>query len=45
MPVIIEREDWPLWLGEAEGDPKFAAQGRARGRAARLAGGQEQSAT
>jgi putative SOS response-associated peptidase YedK len=22
MPVIIEREDWPLWLGEAEGDPK-----------------------
>ena len=21
MPVIIEREDWPLWLGEAEGDP------------------------
>jgi putative SOS response-associated peptidase YedK len=22
MPVIIEREDWPVWLGEAEGDPK-----------------------
>ena len=22
MPVIIEHEDWPLWLGEAEGDPK-----------------------
>jgi putative SOS response-associated peptidase YedK len=22
MPVIIEREHWPLWLGEAEGDPK-----------------------
>ena len=21
MPVIIEREDWPLWLGKAEGDP------------------------
>jgi putative SOS response-associated peptidase YedK len=21
MPVIIEPEDWPLWLGEAEGDP------------------------
>jgi putative SOS response-associated peptidase YedK len=21
MPMIIEREDWPLWLGEAEGDP------------------------
>jgi putative SOS response-associated peptidase YedK len=21
MPVIIERVDWPVWLGEAEGDP------------------------
>jgi putative SOS response-associated peptidase YedK len=21
MPVIIERHDWPLWLGEADGDP------------------------
>jgi len=21
MPVIIEREDWPLWLGEVDGDP------------------------
>jgi putative SOS response-associated peptidase YedK len=21
MPVIIEKADWPLWLGEAEGDP------------------------
>ena len=21
MPVIIESEDWPHWLGEAEGDP------------------------
>jgi putative SOS response-associated peptidase YedK len=21
MPVIIEQEDWPLWLGETEGDP------------------------
>jgi putative SOS response-associated peptidase YedK len=20
--VIIEREDWPLWLGEADGDPR-----------------------
>lgn len=20
MPVIIEQEDWALWLGEAEGD-------------------------
>jgi hypothetical protein len=19
--VIIERKDWPLWLGEADGDP------------------------
>jgi putative SOS response-associated peptidase YedK len=22
MPVIIERQDWPLWLGEVEGDWK-----------------------
>jgi putative SOS response-associated peptidase YedK len=21
MPVIIEPQDWPLWLGEVEGDP------------------------
>jgi putative SOS response-associated peptidase YedK len=21
MPVIIEKADWPVWLGEAEGDP------------------------
>jgi putative SOS response-associated peptidase YedK len=21
MPVIIERQDWPLWLGEMDGDP------------------------
>jgi putative SOS response-associated peptidase YedK len=21
MPVIIERGDWPLWLGEVDGDP------------------------
>jgi len=21
MPVIIEKADWPLWLGEVEGDP------------------------
>jgi putative SOS response-associated peptidase YedK len=21
MPVVIAPEDWPLWLGEAEGDP------------------------
>jgi len=20
MPVIVEPSDWPLWLGEAEGD-------------------------
>ena len=23
MPVIIERADWPVWLGEAEGDPQL----------------------
>jgi putative SOS response-associated peptidase YedK len=22
MPVIVERDDWPLWLGEADGDPR-----------------------
>ncbi|MGE0224022.1 MAG: SOS response-associated peptidase [Acetobacteraceae bacterium] len=22
MPVVLEPGDWPLWLGEAEGDPK-----------------------
>lgn len=21
MPVVLERVDWPVWLGEAEGDP------------------------
>jgi putative SOS response-associated peptidase YedK len=21
MPVIVEQVDWPLWLGETEGDP------------------------
>ena len=21
MPVIIEKADWPLWLGEVEGGP------------------------
>ena len=21
MPVILEADDWPTWLGEAEGDP------------------------
>jgi putative SOS response-associated peptidase YedK len=20
MPVIIEREDWPVWLGKTDGD-------------------------
>jgi putative SOS response-associated peptidase YedK len=22
MPVILEAEDWSVWLGEAEGDPQ-----------------------
>jgi putative SOS response-associated peptidase YedK len=21
MPVIVEQADWPLWLGEVDGDP------------------------
>ena len=27
MPVIIERREWPLWLGEVEGDPKSLLRG------------------
>ncbi|HTV68656.1 MAG TPA: SOS response-associated peptidase family protein, partial [Rhizobiaceae bacterium] len=23
MPVILEPADWPVWLGEAAGDPGF----------------------
>jgi putative SOS response-associated peptidase YedK len=26
MPVIIEEADWPVWLGEAEGDPQALMQ-------------------
>jgi len=26
MPVIIERQDWPIWLGEVEGDPTSLLQ-------------------
>jgi putative SOS response-associated peptidase YedK len=22
MPVVLEEADWPVWLGEADGDPK-----------------------
>jgi putative SOS response-associated peptidase YedK len=36
MPVIIEKADWPLWLGEVEGDPATLLPG-ARGRPAVLA--------
>ena len=38
MPVIIERDDWPLWLGETEGDLEFIAAPGTRGRPAGLAG-------
>ena len=38
MPVIIERADWPLWLGEADGDVAALLR-RARRRAPDLAGG------
>lgn len=35
MPVILEQGDWPLWLGEQEGDPRGllgpAAEGSLRG--------------
>ena len=23
MPIVLEREDWPVWLGERPGDPKL----------------------
>jgi putative SOS response-associated peptidase YedK len=23
MPVILERADWPAWLGETDGDPRM----------------------
>ena len=26
MPVIVDRADWPLWLGEVEGDPATLAR-------------------
>jgi putative SOS response-associated peptidase YedK len=31
MPVIIEPENWPLWLGEAEGDPATLLRPAAEG--------------
>jgi putative SOS response-associated peptidase YedK len=27
MPVIIERTGWPVWLGEADGDPAALLRG------------------
>jgi putative SOS response-associated peptidase YedK len=26
MPLILEEKDWPLWLGEAQGDPAALPQ-------------------
>jgi putative SOS response-associated peptidase YedK len=26
MPVIVERADWPVWLDEADGDPRASAR-------------------
>jgi putative SOS response-associated peptidase YedK len=23
MPVVLERDNWPLWLGETEGNPEL----------------------
>ena len=31
MPLILEREDWPLWLGETEGDPTVLLHAPAAG--------------
>ena len=41
MPVIIERANWPLWLGEDDGDPATLLQPAAEDVLAVLAGGQE----
>ena len=40
MPVIIERADWPVWLGEADGDSSTASAGIRR-KSAVLAGRKE----
>ena len=31
MPVIVERESWPLWLGEVDGDPATVLRPAAEG--------------
>ena len=40
MPVILEKSDWPAWLGEEEADPVSAAAPGAGGHPAAVAGGQ-----
>jgi len=31
MPVILEEPDWPVWLGEADGDPRALLKPAAEG--------------
>jgi len=31
MPVVLEQEDWPLWLGEVPGDPSTLLRAPAPG--------------
>ncbi len=31
MPVVLERDDWPLWLGEVDGDPASLLRAPASG--------------
>lgn len=38
MPVIVAPSDWPVWLGEAEGDPAYPPAAVAPWNTARLAG-------
>ncbi len=42
MPVILEQQDWPTWLGEVEGDPAIETdwRGCAEGLAGQQAGEQ-----
>jgi hypothetical protein len=38
MPVILDQQDWPTWLGEAEGDCAALLRLAPHGAAARVAG-------
>jgi hypothetical protein len=31
MPVILDQQDWPMWLGEIEGDARRVGSPRTNG--------------